>query len=423
MQIALESPFRKRLLLAAVLLLAGAYVAFAGASWIADFLAYRPGLTTFQWAVRLDPGNADFYNRLGHYYDFLGRDPASAFEAYKKAVQFNPHKAKYWLDLANTYQVMGDEQGQKDAIEQAVRMDPTTPVVAWQAANLYLVQGETEKALRAFHVVLEGDGSYSPIVMQLCWRVNPDVDTLLRTVVPAYPYAYLAFLSQLMSKGETEGAAKVWDGLIRLRQPIDLQAVFSYVQYLLTHKEVAEASLAWRQATGLLSLNAYLPSSHNLIVNPNFSLDVLNGGFDWRYNRKSGVSLTLDSKEFHSGQRSLSIVFDGPGVEDAGIYQLIPVQPDTTYEFSGYYKNGEIEGAGGPHLVLQDAFTSTTYFQSEELRDGLSWKGVAGVFTTGPETAMLILRVQRVPPGRPIRGTLWIDDFRLVEQNDAGGPT
>ena len=423
MQIALESPVRKYLLLTAIVFLAGAYIALAGASWVADFLAHRPGLNTFKWAVRLDSTNADHYNLLGHYYDFLGRDPVTALESYKKAVQLNPHKAKYLLDLANTYQVMGDEKAQKDAIEQAVLMDPTTPFVAWQAANLYLVQGETEKALRAFHLVLQGDSSYGPIVVQLCWRVNPDVDSLLRSVVPARPDAYVAFLNQLMSKDETDGATKVWDGLISLRQPFDIQTVFVYVQYLLKHKEVEQASLAWRQATGLLSLNAYLPSSHNLIVNPTFSLDVLNGGFDWRYNRKSGVSLTLDSKESHSGQRSLSIVFDGPGVEDAGIYQLIPVQANTTYDFSGYYKNGEIEGAGGPHLVLQDAFTSTTYFDSEELRDGLSWKGVFGEFTTGPETAMLILRVQRTPPGRPIRGTLWIDDFRLVESKNAGGPS
>jgi tetratricopeptide (TPR) repeat protein len=401
----------------------GAYVAFAAASCVADFLAHHPGANTSRWAVRLDPGNAEYYNRLGHYYDFLGRDASTALESYKKAVQVNPYKAKYWLDVANTYQVMGDEQGQKDAIEQAVLMDPTTPEVAWQAANLYLVQGETEKALRAFHLVLVGAGNYNPIVMQLCWRVNPDVDSLLHTVVPPYPDAYLAFLSQLMSKGNTEGATKVWDGLVSLRQPFDLHTVFDYVQYLLTHKEVDQARLAWRQATGLLSLNAYLPSSHNLIVNPDFSLDVLNGGFDWRYNKKPGVSLTLDSTEFHSGHRSLSIVFDGPGVEDAGIYQLIPVHPNTDYDFSGYYKNGEIEGAGGPHLVLQDGYTSTTYFESEELRDGLSWKGVAGEFTTGPDTEMLILRVQRTPPGRPIRGSLWIDDFRLVEKNNAGGPT
>ena len=110
----------------------------------------------------------------------------------------------------------------------------------------------------------------------------------------------------------------------------------------------------WRQATSLLGLNAYLPSSNNLIVNGDFHLDVLNGGFDWQYRKQSNVSLTLDTSEFHSGPRSLAIGFDGPGVDEAGIFQLVSVEPNTAYDFTGYYKNGEIEGAGAPHFVLQD---------------------------------------------------------------------
>jgi hypothetical protein len=70
---------------------------------------------------------------------------------------------------------------------------------------------------------------------------------------------------------------------------------------------------------------------------------------------------------------------------------------------------------------LQDAYPRTTYFQSEELREGEFWKNVTGELTTRPDTKLLILRVQRLPPGRPIRGKLWIDDFRLAEKQPPGG--
>ena len=59
--------------------------------------------------------------------------------------------------------------------------------------------------------------------------------------------------------------------------------------------------------------------------------------------------------------RSLLITFDGPGVTDAGILQFIAVQPNTTYEFSAYYKSGEFEGAGGPHFTIQDAYPKPSY--------------------------------------------------------------
>jgi hypothetical protein len=255
--------------------------------------------------------------------------------------------------------------------------------------------------------------------MRLCWRVSPDADVLLREVIPARSDSYLAFLGFLMSKEkETQGVdatVKVWDALVRLHQPIDVQPVFEYIRYLLLQKEVDEAILVWREAASLLGLNAYLPSSNNLIVNGDFHLDVLNGGFDWQYRKQSSVSLTLDNSDLHAGNRSLAIVFDGPGVEEAGIYQVVAVQPNTKYEFSGYYKNGEMEGAGGLHFALQDLYAGNTYFLSDELKYGSSWRNVSGEFTTA-DTRVLVLRVLRIPAGGAIRGKLWIGDFRLAEK-------
>ncbi len=107
-----------------------------------------------------------------------------------------------------------------------------------------------------------------------------------------------------------------------------------------------------------------------------FNLNVLNAGFDWQYQKQSGVGLTLDPNDFHAGRRSLLITFDGPGITDAGIYQFVAVQPNTTYDFTAYYKNGEIEGAGGPHFTIQDMYTQAVYYESDELKDAGFWKSV-----------------------------------------------
>ena len=169
--------------------------------------------------------------------------------------------------------------------------------------------------------------------------VTPDA---FQSIWPESP-TLAGILAALESVNESVMPAPVAD---RLHQPFDLPRVFDYIRYLLLHKEADEAKVVWREAASLLGLNAYLPSSNNLIVNGDFSLDVLNGGFDWQYRKQPSVSLTLDTSDFHAGHRSLSIGFDGPGVDEAGIYQIVAVQPNTTYEFSAYYKNGEIEGAG-----------------------------------------------------------------------------
>jgi tetratricopeptide (TPR) repeat protein len=414
MQIALNSSPRKNLLIAAAAVLCLLYVLLAGRLFVASVFGEKPELASLQRAARLDPGDAEYHNHLGRYYALVSRDPAAALEPYRAAVQLNPHSARYWFDLASAYQVLGDTSNQSSALAHAIDADPTTPDVAWEAANFYLVQGDNEKAMREFHVVLANEPTLANLAIQFCWRINPDVDSLLRDVVPANPDAYIAFLDLLMSKQETAATAKVWAALMATPKTFELRYVYQYLQYLIDHKDVDQARLVWQQAAPRFGLSNYLPTRNNLIVNGDFGLDVLNGGFDWQYQKQQSVNLTLDPSDFHSGHRSLLITFDGPGVTDAGIRQFIAVQPATLYQFSAYYKNGEIEGAGAAHFTIQDAYTQAILYESEELKEAGFWKSVTGEFTTPDDCKLLVLHVRRLPAGSPIRGKLWVDDFRLV---------
>jgi tetratricopeptide (TPR) repeat protein len=414
MEMLLNSASRKRLAISAGAVLCLIYVLAAGRLFVASVFADRPELASLQRAAGLDTGNADYQNHVGRYYALVARDPGAAIAPYRAAVELNPHSARYWFDLASAYQVLGDTTNQTWALENAIKADPTTPDVAWEAANFYLVQGENEKALREFRVVLENEPTLANLAIQFCWRINPDADMLLRNVVPAKATADVAFLDLLMTKQETAAAAKVWSALMATSQTFELRQVYEYLQYLINHKDVDQARLVWQQAAPRFGLSSYVPSRNNLIVNGDFSLDVLNGGFDWQYQKQQSVTLTLDPSDFHGGHRSLLITFDGPGVVDAGIRQFIAVQPNTVYDFSAYYKNGEIEGAGGPHFTIQDVYTQAVLYDSDELKEAGFWKSATGEFTTGDDCRLLVLHVRRLPEGSPIRGKLWVDDFRLT---------
>ena len=396
MQLLLNSPSRKRLAIGAAAAPCLIYVLLAGRLFVASAYGDKPELGSLRRAATLDPNNADYRNRLGRYHALVDRDPAAAIDPYLAAVRLNPHSARYWFDLASAYQVLGDTANQTTALEHAIAADPTTPDVAWEAANFYLVQGENEKALREFRVVLENEPTLAGLAIQFCWRIEPDVDALLRDVVPANSTAYIAFLNLLMTKQETAATAKVWAALMTTSESFELRNVYQYFQYLLDHKDVDQARLVWQQAAPRFGLSSYVPARNNLIVNGDFSLDVLNGGFDWQYQKQQSVNLTLDPSDFHGGHRSLLITFDGPGVTDAGIRQFIAVQPATHYEFSAYYKNGEIEGAGGPHFTIQDAYTQAVLYDSDELKEAGFWKSATGEFTTGDDTKLVILHVRRL---------------------------
>jgi tetratricopeptide (TPR) repeat protein len=416
MKIPFNTPVRKGLTAAFAGVFALAYVALAASQFVASWLGGRVQLRSLVWAARLDPGNADYRNQLGRYYDLINRDPGQAVALYKAAVELNPHSARYWFDLASAYQVLGDTAHQTSSLEHAIQADSMTPDVAWEAGNLYLVQGENAKALREFRVVVANDPPLGNAAIQFCWRIEPDVDGLLRDVIPPRADPLAMFLSLLESKQETAGSIKVWNSLMQVHQPFDQRFAYEYIRYLIQHKEVDQAVLAWKQMSGLFGLTAYLPSSENLIVNGNFNFTVLNAGFDWQYDKQSSVQLTLDPSDFHAGRRSLLISFDGPGIVEAGIYQPIALQPKTTYNFTAYYKNSEMEGAGGPHFTIQDMYTQAVYYESEELKDTGFWKAAYGEFTTGDDCKLVILRIRRLPAGSPMRGKLWVDDFHLTKK-------
>src|ERR1700722_4120991 len=243
MKISLHSPGRKRLFAGFALMVAAVYLGLVARQFLASWLNTRSQLGSLKAAAWLDPGNADYRNHVGRYYDLVARDPIAAIGHYKAAVQLNPHSADFWFDLAGAYQVLADTANQTAALDHAIQSEPTKPDVAWTAANFFLVRGENEKALREFRVVMANDPSLAGAAMGLCWRINPDVDLLLRDAVPPTSEAYVAFLALLQAdvmghmrrasaptddtdvaalvsqaEDETAGTFKVWNALMQSHQ-------------------------------------------------------------------------------------------------------------------------------------------------------------------------------------------------------------
>ncbi len=414
MTIAIRSPARKTVFLATCLMLTTVYIGFVVRGFIADRFSAKLDLTSLQTAATLEPENGDYQYRLGEYFLQTQQSPRTAIPFIKSAAALNPYDARYWLALSRTYRRLNDDDHQKDALQHATTADPSNPDVAWDEANFYWSRGETDEALREFRIVLENDPYLPPAALEACWRIKPDVKTLLRAVVPRNADIYSTFFELLISKNEPDAAATVWSEMLELHQPVDRRYVFEYVRYLISRRQGGQAQQVWEQSTNLCDLSEYQPSAENRVVNGDFSLPVLNGGFDWTYEKLSDVSLALDSTESHAGHRSLSIVFDSHGMGDVGIRQLIPVAPNTNYDFSAYFKSQALEGAGGPRFVLEDHFNGKSYFASDELKNADEWKEVEGTFSTGVDASLLVLRVQRMPAGTAIRGKLWISDIRLT---------
>lgn len=401
---------------ASVAFCAGVYLFLAGKDFVASVFAARPELSTLERAVRISPGNADYRHRLGRYLEFVAGDPQSAIESLRSAVALDPHDAHYWFDLASAYQVTGDTASQRAALDHALRAEPTAPDAAWEAANFFLIDGDIERALREFRVVIANEDSLRDAALSASWRARPDTEALLRDVVPDRPDTLITFAGLLMSEHETDGSIKVWERIAESHQKVQRRYLYDYVRYLIEMHRPDAAMKVWTENADTQGLSAYLPTEDNLVVNGDFSLDILNGGFDWTYIDRVGVRPVLDPTDFRQGHRSLSITFEGPGINDAGIQQIIPVHPATAYDFSAYYKSAEFEGAGGPQIVLRDAYSGAALYTSEPLTDADFWKAANSKVITSDTTTLLVLNIERFPAGSPMRGKLWLGDFELAPE-------
>jgi tetratricopeptide (TPR) repeat protein len=417
MQIELRSPVRRFCFAGACLIVIGLYLPLAGRAYLAAHVAATPDLANIQRAIRLEPANAEYRELLGRKLALSGASLDEAISDYRTAVHLNPYKARYWLDLAGAYQIAGRTGEQGESVQHAVEADPTTPNVAWEAANFFLIQGNLGKALPYFRTVLANDPDAVDYALQLCWRATGDANQMFDLALPRRTDLYLSFLRLLVSKQEVAAAERAWDHLIGLQQTFPPKLAFPYFRLLLAKQEVTAAKTAWQQLAQVdPEIQPYLPSRENLIVNGGFEENLLNGGFDWWYESNQHAALAIDTDQFYGGTRSLSVTFDGRNAPDAGIGQLIPVKPDTDYEFSAESRTQDIDSASGPRFAITDAYnTTSSYVLTDDLLGTNPWHKQQGRFHTGPSTNLLFLKVIRQPAAPLIRGKLWVDDVRLVE--------
>lgn len=402
---------RRLLLFLIFAAVAAAYIWFAVRGFWAQSLADRSDPGSIEKAIALEPRNAAYHDLLCRSMIFISQTPQRAVEECGKAAELNPYSSSIWLDAAQAYFSVGNKQMTDAAIHKALLVDPTTPDTAWSAANFFLIQGETQEALNQFAMVLREEPSLAAPTLNICWQSFHDIRRV-QSILPPNPEVYLVFIKLLLSTAELDAAHQVWSALVQLPRPFDYRQALFYVDSLLRANDAAAASEAWKQLCSRSgALQAYTEPG-NLITDGSLSREILNAGFDWRYIARPQIAVTLDTADFHTGNRSLRFVYSESG-SDAGIFQYIAVQPNTSYRLSAWEKSENLTTANGPSLTLSDAHDNTIYGATEQAIGTTPWHRVETDVRTGPETNLLILSILRRPGDTRIQGKFWVDDIRL----------
>jgi tetratricopeptide (TPR) repeat protein len=380
--------------------------------------AWAAGVQQWQLerAVALEPRNAEYWYRLGRWHLLIDQDSMSALNAYNAAVRQNPHVADYYLEIARLGLFDDDRTQLTGALENALRVDPTTPSINWAAANLYLAANQRDRALLLFRTASASSREYRSPAIELGWQATHDVDKMVALGLPPDAEIYGEFMRYLVLRHETAAADTLWPHFIALPKTFPAKAGFVYLDSLLEQHRSSDAVRAWRQLAILSpEISAYLPQYGNLVVNPGFEQEILNGGFDWRITPLDKITVERTTEDSFHGDHSLAVTFDTSTSGTAGILQFVPVEPGAIYSLSLAYKTEKLEGAHGISLVVSDAYSGQPLTATDEILGSTPWGEISRSFRTGPSTSLVTLELKR-PAGTLVRGKLFIDNVRMVKQ-------
>jgi len=373
-------------------------------------------------AIEWDPGNARYsaalaqalQNSLG------GVNIQEVVDLSEQATRLSPHNASYWADMGGAYEWAGRLADAQRAYEQAQRLFPNSPDINWKLGNFYVRVGKVDEALRTFRNTLLGEPNMRWGAFDLAWRATGDSELILAEMLPPDPAIFLQYLDYLSAMQRMDEAGKAWARFLELGLRFEPQDTFRYLDALIQRRRVDELKAAWAALAERFPsrIRRHAPAS-NLITNGDFESEVLNGGLDWRAPVVEGVMVSVDSQVFFDGSHSLRIEFDSRHNPDyRGVFQCVPVEPNSSYRFIGYMRTRGITTDSGPRFQIYDAYDPSRLSVSTENVLGTSaWSPHPLEFKIGPETRLLIVCVARPASHKfdnQIAGMVWIDGIGLT---------
>ena len=376
----------------------------------------------YERATRLEPGDFRHWYLLGRYwqYNLENADSARAIRAYTTALALNPGSAEIWSDLATAHESDGNLSAARDDFLHAKRAYPLSAQVSWRYGNFLLRQGQLDAAFLEMRHAVEADPNRAAEALSRSLRAEPNIDLILDRVLPPLGLAYVNAMQDQTSEGHTENALKIWGRLASVHPRLPLENSFSLIAVLLQDRKIAEAQGVWDQAVALAGLSNLPAPAGSVLWDGGFESGVIGGGFDWTLpDGIPGVHINIDSREKHSGARSLRLMFDGKfNINLVGPCHDVPVQPSTSYRFSAWLRTQSLSTDQGLRFQLRPRGTQDfSSVVTSDMHGSLPWTRIEIPWSSGNDVREMQVCLARFPSqevNNKLQGIAWVDDVALV---------
>jgi tetratricopeptide (TPR) repeat protein len=377
----------------------------------------------YETAARLEPRDANNWYRLGRYWQYTLDEPnaPNAIQDYRHTLLLNPVSADAWLDLATAYESEGDLRDARDAFLQAKRAYPLSAAVSWRYGNFLLRQDEIPQAFAEIRRAAFADPQRSAEAFSRCWRVDPDANAILDSVLPPDRDGYLEVIRELGTQGQLAAALIVWQRLVSIHPAMKLSDAIPFSDLLIQNRQISDARRVWNDALRLSNTPTNIDVPGSVLWDGGFETGVRGGAFAWAFAVPSGgVQTILDSRQKHSGKYSLRLSFDGRhNVNFAGVCNNAEVRPETNYHLSAWVRTQALTTDQGIRLALNSYSDShaADSIVTPDVQGTQAWTRIESPWTSGKDVRYARVCVVRSTSGKfdsQISGSAWVDDVALI---------
>jgi tetratricopeptide (TPR) repeat protein len=415
-----------RIGLGILLLVAGALFVFCVISnftvgTLTDERAIIP-IDTLTAASNAYPSSPRLHARVAELSEHEG-DLTRAEDHATQAIRLSPNNYNYRLLLASIEEAVGDSEAAEQSLRVGLALAPNKTDVYWQLANVLLRKGDLNGAVDQFSAACALNIKLLPVTLNLIWRSSGGDPDLLEAITGSQPEARVKLALFLLKHDKTDNAIKVF-GQLGPRARLASAEAREFVDSLIASGELKRARDLW------ISTNTDTGLDRGLIWNGSFESESPKDltQFDWVTYNNEFANIRIGTGTARTGARSLRIEFAGRDTTklDGEIKQLIVVRPNTRYKLECYANAEKLVTPEGPRIVVRRKDSQDQIAASEPIVAGKTgWQRIDFDLDAPPSPneepvalVVTIVRRSKFSYDEPTRGTVYFDDFSLIEEPD-----
>jgi hypothetical protein len=371
--------------------------------------------------INLRLANAEIANVAGS--ETFNDQAANAESHAERSVDLSPWNYQALGLLAMAQELNGKQEEAEKTLRAAIKLAPNHAELNWAFANLLLRRRKLGESFEPLRIAVRSKPDLMPIAIDTIWRSSRRDLGALRAFAGDDPETTLAVVKFLAEQNLIDEAGAIFNSIDKQAKAHSPQSS-ELINALMKARRFEAARAKWVELMTEIRSGAMpkVPESGATIWDGGFETDPVEGlnQFNWMVRPNKFAWVAIDQSVARTGGRSLKVVFSGLDTTTMSdqVRQTIILRPGASYHLECYAKTKDLTTPEGPRIAVIGE-SGLIRASDPVSADSDGWQKLTINFVAPANRAVATLAIVRTPKfsyDDPTIGTVWFDDFTLVER-------